>query len=101
MQITSEQLLSKHGCPCPYCLRLMNVHSEVLRPSRDHVRPRSRFEETRIFIVCQECNQIKSDRTLEEWIAFLSCKNLELERNLLLNNHRLKNLEYLLHMGLT
>lgn len=43
---------------------------------------------------------MKSDKTLEEWITSLTCKNLELERDLKLNNQRLKNLEYLVHMGL-
>jgi hypothetical protein len=78
----------------------MNVHSEVLRPTRDHIQPRSRFEKARIFVVCYECNRVKSDKTLEEWITSLTCKNLELEKDLKLNNQRLKNLEYLVHMGL-
>lgn len=78
----------------------MNVHSDILRPTREHVRPKSRFGNTGIVIVCQECNALKGARTLLEYMNFLACKNLELERFLHLNQQRLKNLEYLSKMGL-
>lgn len=71
----------------------MNVHSTRLKPTREHVKPRCRFKGSKILIVCAECNGLKGNRTLDEFIAFLELKNAELERAIMLNNLRLKTLE--------
>lgn len=84
-----------HGSPCPYCTRIMNVHSDKLKPTREHIKPRSRFRRSQLLIVCHECNAYKGNRTLNEFVSFLSCRNVELERALLINNLRLKTLEKL------
>lgn len=99
--ITNKVLLAKHGSPCPYCLRTMNVFSEVLAPTRDHIRPRSRFNKTELLIVCMECNLFKANKTLAEFIICLAIKNEDLQRILKVNTQRLKTLEYLTQMGLT
>lgn len=92
-EITSELLLVKHGSPCLYCSRTMNVHSTRLKPTREHIKPRCRFKKSRILIVCAECNGLKGNRTFDEFVAFLELKNAELERAIMLNKLRLKTLE--------
>lgn len=71
----------------------MNVHSDKLKPTREHVHPRARFKKSKIVIVCAECNGLKGDRTFLEFLSFLAHKNEELERAIMLNKIRLKTLE--------
>lgn len=98
--ITTEFLLSRHGCPCPYCSRTMDVHSTDLRPTREHVQPKSRFQGSDILVVCSKCNRLKGDKTISEFVSFLVDKNLEFEQTKEENKQRLACLEYLIKMGL-
>jgi hypothetical protein len=101
IKIEKEILLEKHGSPCPYCSRKMDVHSHKLRPTKDHIRPKSRFKQDgQVIIVCSECNFHKGDMTIEEYMTALVAKNLELEAIMEVNNQRLANLECLFKMGL-
>lgn len=40
-------------------------------PTIEHTHPRSKGG-ARIVFACLDCNQIKGDRTLEEWTAFMA-----------------------------
>jgi HNH endonuclease len=59
-----------HGKPCPYCKRGMNLHSFNLRPTRDHVVPKSRGGRDTV-ICCNKCNGIKGDMLPHEWEAYM------------------------------
>jgi 5-methylcytosine-specific restriction endonuclease McrA len=92
-----EVLVSRHGLPCPYCGVLLDVKSIKSRPTRDHIRSKSRFGRTendfRQFIVCSECNMLKGDKTLEEFLE-------DTERRARHIAERLIHLNYLIKMGL-
>lgn len=81
----------------------MSVNFEKRRPTRDHIRPKSRFKHERDFrciVVCSECNYMKGDRTIEEFIDELQVKNVIFQEAIRLNEERLAHLEYLSTMGL-
>lgn len=102
--IVSGELLEKHGQPCPYCSRVMDVHSLKLKPTKDHVRPKQRLgkqeKDFRCMIVCSECNYMKGELTIEEFIHSLIAKNDMFIATLIVNNNRLVHLEYFIKMGL-
>lgn len=61
--------------PCAYCGVPMHMESPRLRPTRDHIDPRSKRGRnvlTNIAIVHLSCNQDKNDLTLEQWYAELN-----------------------------
>lgn len=58
------------GRPCPYCRRTMARDHWALRPTFDHVVPRSRGGREKI-ICCLQCNAIKGDMMPDEWAAFM------------------------------
>ncbi len=71
-------LRAAQGKPCPYCGHTMSssgAPNDILRPSRDHLIPRSQgthFENgfNRI-VVCAACNEAKGNFTLRLWLARL------------------------------
>lgn len=60
-----------HGKPCPYCRRQMNLHDFHLRPTWDHVVPKSRGGRERI-VCCHKCNGIKGDIMPDQWAAYMA-----------------------------
>jgi hypothetical protein len=66
----------QHGKPCAYCKREMDAESDQLRPTRDHVVPKSRVPKHlpagRIAWACYVCNAIKADKTPAEWDAYMA-----------------------------
>jgi hypothetical protein len=89
------------GKLCPYCTRTM-VHGNLkLQPTRDHIRAVSRFPGSRrTIIVCSECNFMKSAMTLSEFIVYLNARNNELLAAVTNNYSRMRNIRYLLDIGL-
>ena len=87
--------------PCPYCTCTM-IHGHLKRmPTRDHIRPRSRFPKNgRTIIVCSECNFMKKNLTLAEFILALRTKNRELRLALEINEDRISNIDYLIRIGI-
>lgn len=88
-----------HGNICPYCGRVMDKNSRSLKPTRDHIRAQQRFKsegDKRVIVVCMDCNSLKGDKTLEEFLAALY---LELTHARLLEE-RIAHLDYLLRVGL-
>lgn len=64
--------LSKHhGLPCCYCARPMNLHDARMRPTRDHLLPRSQGGRE-IVVACITCNAIKADMLPDQWAAFMA-----------------------------
>jgi hypothetical protein len=49
----------------------MNLHDFHLRPTWDHVVPRSRGGRERI-VCCHKCNGIKGDMMPDEWRAYMT-----------------------------
>ena len=65
---------SLQGCRCVYCARIMYGEQTGAAPTRDHAVPKSRggtMATSNRLIACFECNQLKNDRTLEEWLVAL------------------------------
>lgn len=60
-----------HNAPCPYCKRRMDRDHFQLRPTRDHVIPRSRKGTVKI-VCCNKCNGIKGDMMPAEWDAYMA-----------------------------
>lgn len=65
-----------HGLPCTYCNRAMQTDVEVSHPlyaTRDHYFPRSKNNgnPNKKVWACYQCNQIKADRTPEQWDRFM------------------------------
>ena len=54
----------------------------------------------RTIIVCSECNFMKADMTLSEFIEALHAKNKELAEALRINRERIENISYLINIGL-
>ena len=54
----------------------------------------------RTIIVCSECNFMKADMTLSEFIEALRAKNKELAEALRINRERIENISYLINIGL-
>lgn len=88
------------GATCPYCTRTMVYGDLKLAPSRDHIIPMSKIKNSRTIIVCSECNFMKSDCTLEEFLVVLEEKNKALTEFINLNNERLENIRFLLQIGI-
>lgn len=98
------RFVSKDGMPCPYCTRTM-VKSDgniKLAPTSDHVIPKSRLKQKRgrTIIVCSECNFMKNALTLSEWVQVLHLKNIELTRAIANNRERMRNVQYLIQIGI-
>ncbi|HBN75103.1 MAG TPA: hypothetical protein DD473_04650 [Planctomycetaceae bacterium] len=63
-----RQLLRKGGCRCPYCDCKLNIDNSTI----DHVLPKSKGGDNspaNMILACERCNQIKSNRTPEQWAA--------------------------------
>lgn len=93
-------LLACEGKPCPYCSRLMNVSDKRLFPTKDHIRPRSRYGKSETIIVCFDCNQLKKNLTLEEFRAYLHTLIVVKKGELKLLKQRATMINYLVLMGL-
>lgn len=71
--IRAKPLPMKHrgldGVPCHWCGEPMQNRDPHLRPTRDHVIPRSRGGGGRenIVFACFDCNQLKGDMPPEAW----------------------------------
>lgn len=108
--MAQQQLVERDGRPCPYCTRQMQLGDLKLRPTNDHLFPKSRtkgcwidgvyYKHGRIIVVCSECNFMKADLTLREFLASLEAKNKALEEFMRLNKERLENISYLLKIGI-
>lgn len=110
----NQRLLDAHGHLCPYCTRTMINGHMKLTPTKDHIRARSRrlsgrvvysterisIDHNRTIIVCSECNFLKSTMTLEEFIIYLNVRNNELLAAVTNNYSRMRNIRYLLDIGL-
>jgi len=87
--------------PCPYCTGTMIVGNVKRMPTRDHIKPKSRFPASqRTIIVCSECNFMKKDLTLSEFLQSLSTKNNLLQQALDTNEERIRNITYLIRIGI-
>lgn len=102
----NQRLLDADGKLCPYCTQVMVRGDLKLTPTKDHIKAISRFNlfgregHRRTIIVCSECNFMKSTMTLEEFISFLTAKNNELLAAVTNNYSRMRNIRYLLDIGL-
>ena len=99
------RVVSGNGQPCPYCARTMVLGDLKLQPTNDHVKPRSRFgpkgrRNGETIIVCSECNFMKNNLTLEEFLQYLALKNDLLGRAIACNVERINQIRYLLAIGL-
>jgi len=69
---------ANHNRPCPYCNVRMDMHDPAIRPTRDHIVPRSRGGRNAIdncMAVCWQCNQDKADALITEWHRYLVHNN--------------------------
>lgn len=112
--MAQQRLLDRDGKPCPYCTRTMDYSSLKLKPTKDHVKAKSKGlsihpinpvskkikKYGRTIVVCSECNFMKSDLSLEEFIASLDAKNAILLEAIATNEERIRNITYLLQIGL-
>lgn len=105
--MAQQKLLNKDGFPCPYCHRTMDIFDMKLQPTSDHVKPKSRFVKLRggrvngrTIVVCSECNFMKSDLSLSEFVSSLEEKNKILLKAIETNEERIRNISYLLQIGL-
>lgn len=102
----NQHLLDADGKLCPYCTRKMVRDNIKLAPTKDHIKALSRFNlfnqegPRRTIIVCSECNFMKSTMTLEEFITNLNKRNNELLAAVTNNYSRMRNIRYLLDIGL-
>ncbi len=101
----NQRLRDANGRLCPYCTRTMVRGNLKLSPTTDHIRAMSRrvvytTEHRRTIIVCSECNFMKSTMTLEEFIHYLNDRNNELLAAVTNNYSRMRNIRYLLDIGL-
>lgn len=73
---------------CPYCGEEMIHGHGALKPTRDHVMPKSKGYDLNgnKIVCCSECNGLKSNRTLVEWLIALAkktdAKNMERARRI-------------------
>lgn len=93
--------------PCPYCTREMVLGDLKLKPTSDHIKPKSRYgmlkggvRNGRTIVVCSECNFMKADLTLEQFLQYLELKNSQLLLAVATNTERIMNIKYLLQIGL-
>lgn len=111
--MAQQKLLDKDGTPCPYCHRTMDCSSLKLKPTNDHVRAKSKGLTMRpnklgkvtkyygrTIVVCSECNFMKADLSLAEFMASLHAKNEILLEAIATNEERIRNVTYLLQIGL-
>jgi len=115
--MAQPQLVSRDGSPCPYCHRTMDCSSVKLKPTTDHIKPKSkglsyrrltsgagkekmRKVYGRTIVVCSECNFMKSDLLLSEFLVSLQVKNKILLEAIRTNEERIRNIQYLLQIGL-
>lgn len=112
--MAQQKLLDRDGSPCPYCHRTMDCSNIKLKPTNDHIRAKSKGLSThpvnpvskkikkygRTIVVCSECNFMKSDLSLEEFVASLHAKNKILLEAIATNEERMFNISYLLRIGL-
>lgn len=111
----NQRLLDAHGQPCPYCTNTMDRGDVKRKPTSDHIRAKSRFPvkrytpdmkgrpkppRGRTIVVCSECNFMKGILTLEEFIIALTVKNNGLLQSVDNNISRMRNIRYLLDIGL-
>lgn len=73
-----DNLSPVHGKPhaaigrkCSYCRRQMSFSYPGLRPTKDHVHPRSKGGRYKVW-ACDDCNGIKSNMTFVEWQEYMS-----------------------------
>ena|ERR1700735_2802033 len=102
--IVSPELVEADGKPCPYCSQIMDKTSVFMKPTRDHLYARKhvrRSSDKRVVIVCSQCNFLKGEKTLQEFLTEIVVKNLELKRIVSVNENRIAHLNYLLKTGLT
>lgn len=62
------QLIKKNGQKCGYCF-----HKER-KLTLDHIQPLSKGGEDKIhniILTCEECNQLKGDMDIDEWLKFI------------------------------
>lgn len=87
--------------PCPYCTEPMIPGHKLKMPTIEHIKPKSRFPKARGKIyVCLECNSMKGNKTLREFLAQLAIKNKALLEALKANNSRIDNISYLIAIGI-
>lgn len=71
----TSELVEYLGTPCPYCGDVMTGEGQRRKlPTRDHKHPKSKggtLGRRNKIIVCRDCNEDKSSRTLEAWHAVL------------------------------
>lgn len=111
----NQRLLDADGRLCPYCTRTMDRGDLKMMPTSDHIRAKSRFPVKRYtsdmkgkpkppggrtIVVCSECNFMKGTMTLEEFIYDLIGKNKKLIDAMDNNLNRMRNIRYLLDIGL-
>ena len=98
-----QHLVDADGQHCPYCGRKMVRGDPKLMPTDDHITPRKgkkRRAGDRTIVTCSECNFMKKDLTLIEYAVELQLKSQELEKFIELNDERVRNIMYLLSIGL-
>jgi len=102
--MAQQVLIDKDGTPCPWCLQVMDREDPKRMPTKDHLHPRSRARHVRnshrTLVVCSECNFLKADMTLREYVVSLDAKNKALEQFIQLNKERIENIAYLLKIGI-
>lgn len=110
----NPRLAGKDGLPCPYCTREMAVGDLKLKPTSDHIRAKcldnkqkslsnrsgAARKRGRTIVVCSECNFMKADLTLEQFISYLEVKNQVLLDAVATNTERIMNIRYLIDIGL-
>lgn len=98
----SPRLQERVGSPCPYCTRTMIAGHMKLRPTSDHIQPKSKNKRRfgRTIVVCSECNFMKDNLTLNQFMQSLVAKNEALLVAVETNNERIRNIEYLVRIGL-
>lgn len=88
--------------PCPYCTRYMIEGDPKRRPSKEHVIPKSKAKGKHFnkIITCLECNQDKGDKTIENYLAILRIRQIDLKNSLDLTERRVTMIDYLIKCGL-
>ena len=105
--------INKEGKPCPYCTRLMVLGNLKLTPTSDHIKPKSKFnnvhprgvrgsgnQHNRTITVCSECNFMKADLSLHEFLWVLMQKNELMLEAIATNTERIENIQYLIRIGI-
>lgn len=98
-----KKLKEAHGKLCPYCTRPMDKENHRMRPTSDHIKAKSKREKEekgRRIVVCSQCNAMKDDLSLEQFIIDLQRRNAELLDIVEVNLTRMRNIRYLLDIGL-